>query len=113
MMNGRFFFWSSRENDLRTYDIIRKIETGQVDDFTTRYLIDYPYFVKYCRLITIDLRKQQKLDADPKAIEQIDFMGNLEEDNATIFFIIEKAKESILDFSQGTVRVLKYCFVLI
>ena len=40
-------------------------------------------------------------------------MGNLEEDNATIFFIIEKAKESILDFSQGTVRVLKFCFVLI
>ena len=106
MMNGRFFFWSSRENDLRTYDIIRKVETGQVDDFTTRCLIDYPYFVKYRRLIAIDLSKQQKLDADPKAIEQIDFTGNLEEDNATIFFIIEKANESILDFSQGTVRVL-------
>ena len=106
MMNGRFFFWSSRENDLRTYDIIRKVETGQVDDFTTRCLIDYPYFVKYRRLIAIDLSKQQKLDADPKAIEQIDFTGNLEEDNATMFFIIEKANESILDFSQGTVRVL-------
>ena len=46
----------------------------------------------------IDLRKQKKLDADPKAIQQINFIGNLEEDNATIFFIIEEAKETVLVF---------------
>ena len=56
----------------------------------------------------IDLSKQQELDADPKAIQQINFTGNLAwEGNASIkmFFIIEEAKETILDFSEGTVKV--------
>ena len=55
-------------------------------------------------MIAIDLSKQQALDADPKAIHQISFTGNLEE-QSTIFFIIEEAKETVLDFSQGTVKV--------
>ena len=55
----------------------------------------------------IDLSKQQALDADPKAVQQINFTGNLErDDGAIMFYIIEKAKETILDFSQGTVNVL-------
>ena len=56
-------------------------------------------------MIAINLSKQQVLDADPKAIQGINFTGNLEK-NATIFFIIEEAKEAILDFLQGTVKVL-------
>ena len=56
-------------------------------------------------MIAIDLRKQQALDANPKAIQQINFTGNLERIENT-FFIIEEAKETIIDFSQGTVRVL-------
>ena len=55
-------------------------------------------------MIAIDLTKQQALDADPKAIQQINFTGNLQQ-QATIFFIIEEAKETVLDFSQGTVKV--------
>ena len=55
-------------------------------------------------MIAIDLSKQQGLDADPKAIQKINFAGNLE-NNATIFFIIDEAKEEVLDFSQGTVKV--------
>ena len=55
-------------------------------------------------MIAIDLSKQQALDADPKAIQQIDFTGNLEQQTTT-FFIIEEAKETVLDFSQGTVKV--------
>ena len=52
----------------------------------------------------LDLSKQQALDADPKAMQQINFTGNLGQDEcATMFFIIEEAKETILDFSQGTV----------
>ena len=55
----------------------------------------------------IDLSKQQPLDADPKPIQQIIFTENLyQEGFTTIFFITEEAKETILDFSQGTVRVL-------
>ena len=58
----------------------------------------------------IDLSKQQALDADPKAIQQINFTGNLDGDNgAVMFFLIEEAKEPVLDFSQGTVKVLWMC----
>ena len=57
-------------------------------------------------MITIDLSKQQALDADPKAMQQINFTGNLDRAGNTImFFIIEEAEENVLDFSQGTVRV--------
>ena len=52
----------------------------------------------------MDLRKHQKLDADPKAIQQINFTGKPEK-NATIFFIIEEAKETILDFSKQIVTL--------
>ena len=52
------------------------------------------------------LRKRQKLDADPKAMQQTNFTGNLDRDgNTKMFFVIEEAKENILDFSQGTLRV--------
>ena len=62
-------------------------------------------------MIEIDLSKQQALDSDPKAIQRINFTGNLNRgqnvnDNTTMFFIIEEVKETILEFSQGTVKVL-------
>ena len=59
-------------------------------------------------LIAIDLSRQQKLDADPKAIQQFNFTGNLE--NTMIFFIIEEAKEAVLDFSKELVKVLWFSF---
>ena len=58
-------------------------------------------------MTAIDLSKQQALDADPTAIQQINFSPNLDrEGNTTMFFITEEAKETVLDFSQGTVKVL-------
>ena len=58
-------------------------------------------------MIAVDLSKQQVLDADPKAIQQINFTANLDRDGYTrIYFILIEAKETILDFSQGTVKVL-------
>ena len=58
-------------------------------------------------MITIDLSKQQALDADPKAIQQINFTPDLDwAENTRIFFILEEAKETILNFSEGTVKVL-------
>ena len=84
-----------------------KIAAGQGNDYTTGCLLDYPCFKKYYKLISIDLRKQQKLDADPKAIQKINFSGNLSRaEGSTIFLIIEEAKETVLDFSKGTVTVL-------
>ena len=58
-------------------------------------------------MIAIDLSKKQAFDADPRAIQQINFTENLDRDgNTTMFFIIEEAKETVLDFSQGAVKVL-------
>ena len=58
-------------------------------------------------MIAIDLRKQQALDADPRLIQRIDVTANLDHENNTrIFFVLEEVKETVLDFSQGTVKVL-------
>ena len=60
-------------------------------------------------MIVIDLSKQQALDPDPRAIQQINFTANLDTArNTTTFFIIEETKETVLDFSQGTVKFCKY-----
>ena len=89
----------------KTYKNIRKITIGQEDDCTTGYLLDYIYFKKY-KMIAIDLSKQQALDADPKAIQQINFTANVNRANTRIYFILEEPKETIFEFSQGTVKVL-------
>ena len=92
---------------MRTYDNIRKIATGQGDDYTTGCLLDYSYFKEHYKLVTIDLSKQKALDVNPKAIQQINFIGNLDRNKgATMFFIIGEVKETILHFPQGTVKVL-------
>ena len=104
MNDGQNFFDQPISNNLITYDSTQKIATGQGDDYTTGCLLDYSYFKSYYRMIAIDLSRQQAFDADPKAIQQISFTGNLER-QATIFLIIEGNKETVLDFSQGTVKV--------
>ena len=77
MTNGQSFVDKPIKNDLRTYDNIRKIATGQGDDYITDFLLDYNYFNKYYKMIAIDLSKQQALDVYLKAIQQINFTGNL------------------------------------
>ena len=107
MIDGKNFFDQPINSDLKTYENIRKIATGQGDDYTTGCLLDYTYFKKYYKMIAIDLSKQQALDADPKAIQQINFTANLDRaGNTTMFFIIEEAKETAIGFSQGIVKVL-------
>ena len=106
MIDIRNFFDQPIKNDLKTYNNIRKIAMGQGDDYTTGCLLDYPYFKKYYKLIAIDLSKQQKLDAYQTTIKQINFTGNLNRSEcSTMFLIIEEAKETVLDFSKGTVEV--------
>ena len=80
-----------------------------MDDCTTSSLLDYVYFSNYCKIIVIDLSKQQALDIDPKAMQQINLTGNLDWAGNTMFFIIEEVIETILDFSQGTVIILWLC----
>ena len=106
MIDGKNFFDQSIKNDKVTHDNIRKIATSQGDDCTTACLLDHTYFKKYCKMIAVDLSKQEALDADPKAIQQINFTENLDRiGNTRLYFILEEAKETVLEFSQGTVKV--------
>ena len=107
MIDGKNIFDQLINSMTKTYENIRKITTGQEDDYTPGCLLDYPYFKNHYKMIAIDLSKQQALDADPKAIQQINFTADLDRDeNTTMFFIIKEAKETVLDFSQGTVKIL-------
>ena len=112
MSDGKNLFDQSINSELKAYENIRKVATGQGDDYTTGCLLDYSYFKENYEMIAIDLSKQQALDADPRAIQQINFTANLDRaGNTAMFFIIEEAKETVLDFSQETLKVCKYNFI--
>ena len=107
MVDGKNVFDQPVNNNKVTYENIRKIATGQGDDYTTGCLLDYIYVKNYYKMIVVDFGKQQRLDSDPKAIQQINFTPNLDRaGNTRIYYILEGAKETFLDFSQGTVKVL-------
>ena len=94
MIDGKNFFDQPVKNDKVTYENIRKIATGQGDDYTTGCLLDYIYFKNYYKMIVVDLSKQQALDADPKAIQKIKLTANLDRvGNTRIYFILEEAKK--------------------
>ena len=73
MINGENVFHQPIKNNKVTYENIRKIATGQRDDYTTGCLLDYPYFKDSYKMIAIDLSKQQVLNADPRANQKIRF----------------------------------------
>ena len=105
--DGKNVFDQPVKNIKVTYENIRKIAIGQGDDYATGCLLDYIYSKNYYKIILVYLSKQQALDADPKAIEQINFTANLDRvENTRICFILEEANETVVDFSQGTVKVL-------
>ena len=107
MINGENFFDQPIKNNKVTYENVRQIAAGQGDDYTSGCLLDYSYFMDIYKMIAVDLSKQQVLDADPRAIQQINFTANLDRaGNTGIYFILEEERETILDFSQGTVKVL-------
>ena len=107
MINQRNLFDQPVKEHLITYDNILKIATGQWDNYATGCLLDSPYSRKCYKITTIDLSKQQALDANPKLMQQINLTANLDWDgNTTMFFNIEETKETISEFSQGTVKVL-------
>ena len=78
MIDRKNLFDQSVKNNKATYENIRKLATLQGDDYTTGFLLDYMYFKNYFKLIAVDLSKQQALDDDPKAIQQINFTANLD-----------------------------------
>ena len=105
-IDDRNFYDQSINDLIKQYDEIRKISTGQGDDYTTGCLLDFAYFEKNYRLIAVDLSKQKALDADPRAIQQIIFTGNVTNIKIRVYYILEQSKETILEFWKGTAKVL-------
>ena len=104
IIDGRNFYDNPIENDAEKYRELKKVMIGRGEDYTTGSLLDYNYFKKHYKLVAVDLSKQKELDADPRAIQQIEFKYTIET-NSTIYWILEKSKETILEFCKGSVKV--------
>ena len=75
---------------------------GKGEDYTTGSLLDFNYFDNHYKLVAVDLSKQKELDADPRAIQQIEFKYML---GTNYYWVLKKSKETILEFYKGTVKV--------
>ena len=104
IIDGRNFYDNPIERVVETYRELKKVMIRKGEDYTTGSLLDYNYFKKHYKLVAIDLSKQKELDADPRAIQQIEFKYMLGT-NSTIYWVLEKFKETILEFYKGTVKV--------
>ena len=104
IIDGRNFYDNPIENDIEKYRELKKVMIGKGEDYTTGSLLDFNYFDKHYKLVAVDLSKQKELDADPRAIQQIEFKYMLGT-NSTIYWVLEKSKETILEFYKGTVKV--------
>ena len=105
LIDGRNFYDQPINDSIRKYDEIRKIATGKGDNYATGCLLDYNTFKKNYQLIAVDFSKQRELDADPQTIQQIEFIGMLKT-RSNVFTILEKSKETILEFYKGTAKVM-------
>ena len=104
IIDGRNFYDNPNENDTEKYRELKKVLIGKGEDYTTGSLLDYNYFKEHYKLVAVDLSKQKELDADPRAIQQIEFKYMLGT-SSTIYWVLEKSKETILEFYKGTVKV--------
>ena len=104
IIDGRNFYDNNINSDVEKYTELKKVMIGKGDDYTTGSLLDYDYFKKSYKLVAIDLSKQKELDADPRAIQQIQFKCEFDVESM-IYIILEKSKETILEFYKGTVNV--------
>ena len=103
-IDGRNFYDNPIESDIEKYRELKKVKIGKGEDYTTGSLLNYDYFKKHYKLVAVDLSKQKELDADPRAIQQIEFKYMLPT-KSTIYWVLEKYKETILEFYKGTVKV--------
>ena len=92
-IGGRNYYDQSINDLIKQYDEVRKVSTGQGDDYTTGCLFDFAYFEKNYRLINSDLSKQKALDADSRAIQQIIFTGKTEMQLGFITFLKNQKKQ--------------------
>ena len=104
IIDGRNFYDNPIESDIEKYRELKKVMIGKGEDYTAGSLLDFNYFKKDYKLVAADLSKQKELDADPRVIQQIEFKYMLGT-NSTIYRVLEKSKETILEFYKGTVKV--------
>ena len=104
IFHGRNFYDNPVESDIEKYRELKKVMIGKGEDYTKGSLLDYNYFKKHYKLVAIDLSKQKELDADPRAIQQFEFKYMLRT-NSTIYWVLRKSKETMLEFYKGTVKV--------
>ena len=106
IIDGRNFYDNPIESDIEKYRELKKVMIGKRKDYITGSLLDFNYFDKQYKLVAVDLSKQKELDADPRTIQQIQFKYMLGT-NSTICWVLEKSKETILEFYKGTVKYIK------
>ena len=92
IIDGRNFYNNPIESDIEKYRELKKVMIGKGEDYTTGSLLDFNYLKKHCKLIVVDLSNQKELDADPRAIQQIEFKYMLGI-NSTIYWVLEKYKK--------------------
>ena len=97
IIDGRNFYDNPIESDIEKYRELKTVMIGKGEDYSTGSLLDYNYFEKHHQLVAVDLSKQKELDADPRVIQQIEFKYMLGT-NSTIYLVLEKSKETILEF---------------
>ena len=102
--DGRNFYDNPIESDIEKYRELKKVMIGKEEDYTTGSLSDFNYFDKYYKLVAVDLSKQKELDADPRATQQIEFKYMIGM-SSTIYWVLKKSKETILECYKGTVKV--------
>ena len=117
LIDGRNFYDQNISDGFKKYEELRKVMTGKGEDYTTGSLVDYDYWKNNYKLICCDLSKQKVLDSNPKANQQIEFIYRLDgsrNDNqggnrAQILTVLEKEKETNLEFSNGKRLLILHC----
>ena len=104
IIDGRNFYDNPIESDIEKYRELKKVMIGKGEDNTSGSLFNFNYFDKHYKLVAVDLSNQKELDADPRAIQQIEFKYMLGK-KSTIYWVLEKSKETILETYKGTVKV--------
>ena len=109
LIDGRNFYDQNVSSSIFRYNELLKMTTRRSEDYSTGCLLDYDYYIKDFSIVGIDLSHQAVLDSDPKINQQIEFVYTLPSGNADINYnlltVLEKEKQTVLKFSEGTVKV--------
>ena len=109
LMDGRNFYDQNVNSSIVRYNELLKMTTGRSEDYSTRCLLDYNYYIKDFNVVGIDLSHQAVIDSGSKINQQIEFIYKLQSGNAVMNYdlltVLEKEKQIVLKFSEGTVKV--------